>query len=155
MKQVGTPWHKTPLLAMKRGPYVSYSVLSETAIAEDQTLLGYYVNLFSGDLKILKDPVLKVGSVGLLYDLSYRDSEPASLIAVSGRSDNIQVEDRSISFTVDGTLGYAGNGIISCSMAPKAVEASVEVEWTYCEVTGTASFTLGAAEGPISIRFIF
>lgn len=156
MQTANIQWNKTPLFAMKRGPYVSYAVVDETPISKPQVLEGEYVNLFSSELEILKNPMLEVGTVGLLYDLSYWDNRPASLIAVSGRSDNINVEEDSISFTVDGTLGFPGIGMIHCETKPKTVEASVDVTWDYREDTKTATFTFGSAEdGPISFLFKF
>lgn len=155
MEAAGTPWNRTPFFAMKRGPYVSYAVLDETDIAAPQQLQGQYVDLFSSELDVLRNPVLKVGSVGLLYDLSYRESEPASLIAVSGRSDQLKVGEKEISFTVMGTLGVAGKGMISCRAKPRAVEASVDIAWEYSEESETVAFRFGAAEGPISFRFLF
>ncbi len=98
LAQSGYNWEDSNAMILKRGSYVVTAVMDETT-NKDFTLDGTYVDLYSTNLCIEKNPVLKPGSVGLFYDLSSIDKTTAcDVIAVSGRITDAKFTARSMKF---------------------------------------------------------
>ena len=110
------------LMIVRRGDLVAAH-----AFDKNQTLDGTYINLYSGELTVLKNPtVLKNDSV-VLYDISGLDLSVPRLAYTAGRIQEGSLEETANSMTY--TVTSAGNTILSNRIAlPKGVyPQSVEI----------------------------
>ncbi len=110
------------MMVVRRG-----NLVAAHAYNKNQTLEGTYINLYSGELTILKNPVVRKDDSVVLYDISDLDLTIPHLAYTAGR-----IQEGSLSETANQmtyTVTSAGNTIISNRIAlPKGVyPASVEV----------------------------
>lgn len=93
-------WSESPVLALRRGPYIVAAGMDEVDHLESTALPGSFVNLFDARLGILKDPIIKADSRWLLYDLEHRLDQPG-VIDSAGRLRNESFGENMLTFTVE------------------------------------------------------
>lgn len=142
-----------PLFILRRGAYV----ISANVGNEDETLKGTFINIYDENLDIVNAPVLKAGSVGLWYDVSFIDkSSSAFLIAASARAERIMAAQRSFTFTLAGPSKMTSAVRIWTKRKPKSVTADQkETAFRYDESTGTTYFEYPSEGKKVKIKIIF
>ena len=154
-------WTPTAAMIMDRGPYVVTSILSETPFSKDETLKGTYIDLFDDKLPVLTDPTLKVGSVGLWYNVDKIDrTVPADHICAAARIEKWHATARSVSFTAIGPEGCTCTARIAVRRAPLTVTAAVKDEETpisfeYDEKSKTVLLTFMNDPAGVAVKMKF
>ena len=110
------------LMIVRRG-----NLVAAHAFDKNQTLEGTYINLYSGELTVLKNPTVRKNDSVVLYDISDLDLSAPRLAYTAGR-----LKEGSLTETADRityTVTSAGNTILSNRIAlPKGVyPQSVEI----------------------------
>ncbi|MCQ2425788.1 MAG: hypothetical protein MJ070_06550 [Lachnospiraceae bacterium] len=161
MEAGGVNWTPTAAMIMDRGPYVVTSILSETPFSKDETLKGTYIDLFDDKLPVLTDPTLKVGSVGLWYNVDKIDrTVPADHICAAARIEKWHATARSVSFTAIGPEGCTCTARIAVRRAPLTVTAAVKDEETpisfeYDEKSKTVLLTFMNDPAGVAVKMKF
>ncbi len=146
----------TPSFKLRRGSYIVTAVMDEGDGGEE-ILSGMYVNLYDTALPVVTDPVLKVGSVGLWYDLTriYK-TEGCEILALSGRADKLRRSPRSLSFTFRGPSEMTAAARIWTARPPKSVTADgAALAFDYHADSGTTYFDFPSDGEPIKVRVRF
>ena len=131
----------TSTLIMRRGCYVVTAAMDEP-VDEEQTLSGLYVNLYDTALSVVRNPLLKTGSVGLWYDLSCIDrSVTCDILALSGRADKLARSNRMLSFVFRGPSDMTAAARVWTKRPVKSVTADdAEIPFIYDAESGTTYF---------------
>ncbi|GMW00144.1 MAG: hypothetical protein AMXMBFR84_12820 [Candidatus Hydrogenedentota bacterium] len=119
LEAAGQPLNTQHYLRVNRGPYAIIAVMDEAQSADPLTVQGRYVDLFSPDLPLLRDPVFHPGSTALLMDLDWqaRNQPSPKVLAASARIRNTSTRASQFSFSATGPFGTKA---VLCVALPKA-----------------------------------
>lgn len=119
---------KEPNLILRRGKYLTAARMDESADANVPYVIGgRYIDLFDHKLTSVKDPVLMPGDVHLWLDIAKVDhTQPAEVLAVSGRLEKLEISQRKLVTKVKGPSEMNGCMRIYTARKPKAVTAKVK-----------------------------
>ena len=147
-------------LDLRRGVYRITARMDETS-DESDVLEGDYIDLFADCLPVVEDPELKPDSVGLWYDVRRIDkSEPAAILALSGRAEKLEVSQRSLKFTFRGPSEMTAQARIWTKRPPKSVKVAADGEmkdlpFDYEPDSETSYFTFPSDGKPIKVSVSF
>jgi hypothetical protein len=99
------PLLESDRLVLRRGPYVVAAGLSNVGSSVPQKSTGYYLDLFSPDLSILRTDTVRGGERRLLLDVSAITTQAPSVIASASHIREEQSEQNRLTFLADGIEG--------------------------------------------------
>jgi len=146
---LGLDWKESPLLALRRGPYVIAAGLGEDGGAGTEfgvNLPGTFVNLFDAGLAVRDEPPVAPGSRLLLCDLSRSPGHPW-VVAASGRVRDEAHDTGSLRFTLEGMDATAAAVRVQVPRTPTEVRAIRVVDGSDVHVTCTYQLTPAAPLG--------
>lgn len=120
----------TPLLAVRRGPYVIQAVLDEGPSYTPYASEMACINLFDPERKVLDRFVLETGGRVVLYDIGYaaKYGPPAKVLVASTRIRNETYKDNELTFTTRGPRGTTADLRILLPAQPVSVRSAPSAE---------------------------
>ena len=142
----GTAWEKHPSIVLRRGKYVVTAVMDEAECAREKTLPGRYMDLFTHDLRIVENPVLAVGSVGLYMDMAALQPAENEVLAISARADKFESGETCFAFTAEGPEGVLCACRVRTAFEPACVAMDTKggkqrLAFTHDRISKTTFFT--------------
>jgi hypothetical protein len=124
LRAVGERWTTASGYVLRRGPYLVMAGLDETASDRAPGIqIGRYINLFSGDLPLVRNIALTPGLRGLYVDLDRFPRDRPRIVAAACRVRDEKVSGRSLRFRADGIADTPGVVRMILPRAPKEVLA--------------------------------
>lgn len=154
----GINWNYSSSLILERGHYTITANMDETEFSEDKILEGSYIDMYSDDLHIVNDPVLKVGSVGLYYNLSKADrSSTSNILCSAARIEKFRSTSRMCTFTAVSAAESTCLMRIATKTAPASVSAElkhepVNVSYEYDETSKTLRLSFANSPDGVQIK---
>ena len=154
----GIPWEKTATIILRRGPYVVTAVMDESVQTEPYTMKGTYFDMYTHDLRVVKDPKLEVGSVGLYLDASKIDKKAqADILAVAGRVDDFKADAKACTFKVTGPSKITCAVLLYTNKKPTAVTAvcegkAIDCTNVYNKETGTTLINFASSPESVEVK---
>lgn len=161
MSKKSLPWNDNSLMVMKRGVYTVTAVLDETEFSKPHVLDGMYIDMYTTDLYVVKNPVLEVGSVGLYYNLADIDrSKFADVLAAAARIDKFSATARSCRFKATANEDSICAVRLYVKRVPKSVSAvcmksPVSVEWKFYEESSTVLLNFTNSPDSVDVKILF
>lgn len=158
MEKKELPWKESAAMILERGVYTVTAILDETELSKPTVLEGTYVDLYSTELEIVKNPVLEPGSVGLYYNMAKLDTAAhASIIAAAARIEKFTATARSCQFTAIANEGSTCVIRMYRKRAPKEISAvcrgeETPVTWSWDDNTSTVKMNFKNSAKGVKIK---
>jgi hypothetical protein len=103
---VRLPWRESPTLVLRRGPYVIAAGLDTPAAnSTGHPLHGRYIDLFAGDVPVVKDISISPGERRFLLDVNAQRRGKPRVLAAACRITGEVASRKALSFRADGIGG--------------------------------------------------
>ncbi len=109
-------WNESNALVLRRGPYLVAAGMDESVPgAPVQTLRGRFIDLFDSRLPVLSEVALDPNKRALLFDLNFKDSRKARVVAAACRVRGEVAAKRTLTFRAS---GIAETDAVVCAVIP-------------------------------------
>jgi hypothetical protein len=154
-RATGIEWQESPVLVLRRGPYIVAAVLPSAR--DSIELTGHFIPLFDPALPVINHVVLRPNQRQLLVDLDRLDASHPCIASASCRVANEKCEGSEFSFDVKGIDDSACIVQVLCANKPSSVVVPMtpkfDCDWSYGDGVLRLRFRNSIDLRHVTIRF--